>query len=278
MKKRLLDFLSISLGALVLSLAINLFLLPARISTGGMSGVATLLFYFFNIPTSLTVLLGNLVLVFFCLKVFNFSTLAKSIFGFLSLSFFLFLTKNFPPVCSDTFLAAVFGGVLAGVGVGIPMRREGTTGGSDFAALMLHKIFPHLSPTTFILAIDTTVIVLSGLLFRNVGVMLYSIISLYISNRVVDGILVQGEIARNVWIISEKEDEIARLIVEKIRRGVTQIHSRGTYSKREGRMLMCIVRSRQVPKVMDLVKKADPRAFVVISEVRKVRGEGFGEF
>jgi len=142
---------------------------------------------------------------------------------------------------------------------------------------MLHRSIRHISLATFILMIDAGVILASGFIFGDVTIMFYSVLSLYISSKVTDFILVRGDFAKSIYIISEKSDEIAFCILSDLDRGVTGIYSKGCYSERKQMMLMCIVKSKEVPKILNKVKQVDSGAFVIVSEVREVRGDGFKE-
>ena len=175
-------------------------------------------------------------------------------------------------------IGSVFGGILCGVGVGLVVFCEGSTGGSDFAALILHRLFPHIGIATYILVIDAGVILLSGIVFQNWSVMFYSVISLYISSKVTDFLLVRGDFAKSVTIISPHSHEIADEIMEKMERGVTGYFTHGCFTKTDGMTIVCVVRGREVPTLLSIVKKKDPSAFTVISDVRSVHGEGFGEY
>ena len=276
-KKGVIDYLYVAAGSFVLAFAINFFLVPFKISTGGVSGVATVLYYLFDIPLSVSTLLINMVLFFFGYKTLKKASIAKTIAGIAFLSAFLEVTEIFGCYDADIFVASVFGGILVGVGVALPILKEASTGGSDFAALMLNKAFPYISVATFILMIDTVVIGTSGIVFQNYTIMFYSVISLYISSKVTDWIIVSGNYAKSVFIISKHSDEIADFIIHNMERGVKGIYSQGCYTKEDGTMLMCIVKSREIPKLVETVKEIDLSAFTVISEVREVRGEGFIE-
>lgn len=276
-KKGVIDYLYVAAGSFVLAFAINFFLVPFKISTGGVSGVATVLYYLFDIPLSVSTLFINLVLFFFGYKTLQKASIAKTIAGIVFLSVFLEVTEVFGCYDADIFVASVFGGILVGVGVALPILKEASTGGSDFAALMLNKAIPYISVAMFILMIDTVVIGTSGLVFQNYTIMFYSVISLYISSKVTDWIIISGNYAKSVFIISKHSDEIADFIIHNMERGVTGIYSKGCYTKEDGTMLMCIVKSREIPKLVEMVKKIDLSAFTVISEVREVRGEGFIE-
>ena len=274
-KQTVIDYLYIAVGSFVLAFAINFFLVPFKISTGGVSGVGTVLYYLMNIPLSVTTLVINAVLFFFGYKTLRKSGIAKTVAGIVLLSLFFEFTENFGYYREDMLIAAVFGGILVGVGVGLVVLKDASTGGSDFAALILHKVIPHISVATFILLIDTLVIVASGIVFKDYTIMFYSVISLYISSKVTDFILVSGDYAKSVFIISKEYERIAEEIMVDMERGVTGIHSKGCYTQEENTMLMCVVKSKEIPQILEKVKRLDQNAFTIISEVREVYGEGF---
>lgn len=274
-KQTVIDYLYIAVGSFVLAFAINFFLVPFKISTGGVSGVGTVLYYLMNIPLSVTTLVINAVLFFFGYKTLRKSGIAKTVAGIVLLSLFLEITETFGCYREDMLIAAVFGGILVGVGVGLVVLKNASTGGSDFAALILHKAIPHISVATFILLIDTLVIVASGIVFKDYTIMFYSVISLYISSKVTDFILVSGDYAKSVYIISKEHQKIAEEIMVDMERGVTGIHSKGYYTQQENTMLMCVVKSKEIPQILEKVKRLDQNAFTIISEVREVYGEGF---
>ncbi len=274
-KRTIIDYLYIAAGSFILAFAINFFLVPCKISTGGVSGVGTVLYYLFDIPLSVTTLIINAVLFFCGYKTLKKSSIAKTIAGILFLSLFLEITEKFGSYNDDMLIASVFGGVLVGVGVGLAVLKEASTGGSDFAALMLHKVIPYISVATFILLIDSMVILVSGIVFEDYTIMFYSVISLYISSKVTDFILVSGDYAKSVYIISQCSDRIAEEIMTDMERGVTGIHSKGYYTNQENTMLMCVVKSKEIPQLLEKVKRLDQHAFTIISEVREVYGEGF---
>ena len=279
MKKTLrgvLDYLQIAVGSFLVALGVNFFLVPCKISTGGISGLGTILYYFFGIPLSLTVLVVNVVLFLIGYRLLERASVIRTGAGILFLSLFLELTDGLLVYSEDLLIASVFGGILVGAGVGLTVLKDASTGGSDFLALMLHKLVPHISVAGFMLLIDSIVIAVSGLAFRNYTVMLYSVISLYICSKVADMILVRGEYAKSVLIISRENEKIAAEIMQDMERGVTGIYSRGFYGGKDGMMLMCIVRSKELPHLMGKIERIDKNAFTVISEVRQVVGAGFG--
>ena len=277
MKKKSLDYAVILFGVFILAFGINFFLVPAKISIGGVSGVAMLLYYLLRVPIWVTSLIANLTLFIFGFKMLRKQTIIKNLIGIAFFSLFLKLTETLGGYRDDMLICAVFGGVLVGLGVGLVMLREGSTGGSDLAALMLHKVVRHISIATFILLIDAGVILASGFVFEDVTIMFYSVLSLYISSKVTDFILVRGDFAKSVYIISKKNKEISDYIMSNLDRGVTGIYSKGYYSEQDDIMLLCVVKRKEVQRVLNKVKEMDNNAFVIISEVREVCGDGFKE-
>ena len=292
-KKIFFDYSCIIVGTFILAFAIAVFLNKVELSTGGVSGIATVLNNLpIKIPLWATTLSINVVLFVFGFKMLPKSSILKTVVGIALFSGFLAITevlantvlKGFvDKLASDIWVCSIFGGVLVGVGVGLVVLRDASTGGSDFAALMLHKVMPHISVGTFIMIIDTSIIILSGIVLGFNGaensfmIIFYSIVSLFISNKITDLILVGGDRGRSVYIVTKKSDEIAQRVMNELERGVTAIHSRGCYEGYEGEMLMCIVRTKEVPKILAIVREVDPSAFTVISEVKEVRGLGFKE-
>lgn len=284
-KKLVWDYLFICLGSFILAFAVSFFLVPCKISTGGVSGVGTVLYHLFGVPLSVTTLVINLLLFVFGYKMLPKQSLIKTLVGIVAFSLSLALTDLIAVRCADAvalitadvWISAIFGGVLVGVGVGLVVFKDASTGGSDFAALILNRAIPHISVASFILLIDSLVIIASSFALGDYKIMFYSVASLYISSKVTDFIMIRGDKARSVYIISDQKDAIAEEIMLRLERGVTSIHSYGCYAKEEREMLMCIVRTKEVPRVLEIVRSHDRSAFTVISEVTEVRGLGFKE-
>ena len=275
MKKKTVEYICIIAGAFLVALGVNIFLVPANISTGGVSGIGTVLYHIFDIPLWVTTVIANAVLFILGYRTLEKSSVIKTVSGILLLTFFLAVTQKLPVFTDDILISAIFGGIVAGAGVGLTILKGASTGGSDFAAMMLHKMIPHISVANFILAIDIVVITVSGVIFGDYTLMLYSLIALFISSKVTDYILVSGNFAKCVYILSEKHSEIAEHIMKNMKRGVTGIDSKGLYTGKEGVMLMCIVSGKEVPGVISAVKNIDVNAFTVISDVKEVYGKGF---
>ncbi len=269
------DYVFIVAGTFIMALGLNLFLVPNKIAAGGAGGIATILYGTLGIPVSIVVLVINAILFIVGYRSISKRSFLKTVVGTLLYSGFIQLTSGFKPLTDDMLLAAVFGGVLLGAGIGLVVRRRASTGGTDFGALLLNKAIPYISVAQFIMLIDSVVIIAAGLAFADYTIMLYAVIALYISTKLTDAIVEGGDFAKCAYIISDKSDEISRELMMHLKRGVTGLHGRGIYKNREITVLMCIVKRNELPRLKSVVSNIDKDAFIILSEVREVLGEGF---
>lgn len=182
-----------------------------------------------------------------------------------------------PQYNEDVIIALIAGGVLVGIGIGLTVRIQASTGGGDFAALMLNKVFPHISVANLIWIINCSAIVISGIALGNFTIICYTLICLVIYVKMADIICTNGNYAKKVYIISEKSEEIANVILTDFRRGVTALYGKGMYSNNEKLTLLCVVSPKQLPIVCKKIKSIDSKAFIIASNIISVYGEGFIE-
>ena len=274
-KKLINEYAYIISGTFILAVSLNVFLIPNKISGGGVSTLATVLFHLFGVKVSVTNLLCNAVLFALGHRYLGAGTVVKTVAGILFLSLFLEITSYFPVYRDDLFAATVLGGVIMGAGVGFVIKKNASTGGSDFAALILKRFFPHMSAAKFILFIDCFIVILSGIVFRSFTITVYSVIAIYISALVTDYIAVMGDDAKTIFVRSAHNREIADIILSKFERGVTELDCRGMYTGEKGTMLYCVVSPKELPRVIGIIRDIDRNAFVVVNEAKEVLGEGF---
>lgn len=262
-------------GALCVALALNLFLIPNRIAAGGVSGLATVVFHLFGLPVGVTMLLVNLPLFAASLKVLGRRFGIKTLFGAVATALLVDATAPLTiPLTTDPALAAVYGGVLAGVGVGLTFRVGGSTGGTDMAAQLLHR-WLHLGAGRMLLLVDGFVILLAAFAF-SAELALYALLSAFLTSKVIDLMQEGHSYAKAAFIISERVDEIARRVLAEMDRGATTLQGRGMYTGMDRQVLFVIVARGEIVQLRRLVVDADPRAFVVVTDVFEVLGEGFG--
>lgn len=273
------DFFLILAGTLVQSLALRIFLVPANLASGGVSGIAQLIHHYTGWPIGLMVFVGNLPLFalgwrFLGGRAFSLRTAA----AILSYSFFIdallwlpFFPKN--GITDDIVLNSLYGAVVAGVGYGLVYRGRGTSGGSDILARILNH-YRGISMTQSYLLTDTAVILAAGLVFGWKEA-LYAVITLYVSGLVVDTTMEGGSTARTALIITTAPQEVANNILQYLERGVTVLPGTGAYTGQERPVLYTVVTRAEVQMLKDIVHQADPRAFMVIGAAHEAMGEGF---
>lgn len=269
------DYVFIILGSLILAIGINVFTLPNKISAGGITAVGTIFLYTLGIKLSLTNLVCNGILFFFGYKNLGKYAVIQTISGIVLLSFFLEITSSLPVYTDNEMIAAISGGVFMGMGVGLVVKQGASTGGSDFAGLILKKFLPHISLAKLIMSVDFVIIFISGLVFKSFTVTFYSLLALFVSSTVTDKIITFGDDARMIQIFSTETEKISDHILKAYERGVTGIRCIGMYSGKESVMLMCIIKAKELPRYLKLIKELDRHAFVTIGEVHEVLGEGF---
>lgn len=274
-KKMFADFTFLTLGCILLSVSINIFLVPFKISAGGISAIGTILLYLFEVKMSITNLVFNIFLFIFGYKYLGKDAVFKTALGIILLSVFLEITSHIPQYTQNELIAVLSGGILMGAGVGMIVRIGASTGGSDFAGLILKKLLPHISLAKIILIIDCVIVILSGIVFKSYTVTAYSLIALYVSSVITDKIVMFGNEAKMLQIFSRENKKISDCILNQYERGVTGIHSLGMYTDEETLMLLCVVTPKELPIYMNMIKGFDKDAFVIIGDVHEVIGEGF---
>lgn len=278
-RRELLDYLMVLIGVTLTALSLVWLQIPNKIAAGGVSGLATITYYLWGWPVSWVMLMLNLPLFLACLWTFGSRYGAKSLFGaaFISIMVEFWQTvAKLEPLTTNPFLASIYGGVIAGIGMGLAFRFGGNTGGTDLAAQLL-KRFTGISVGTGLLLLDGTVIVLAGLVFHSTELALFAIITLFLTSKTIDGVLEGFGYAKAAFIISDHVGEIAPLILSELERGATGLNGRGFYSMQKKEVILCVISRAEVAKLKELVKGVDPRAFIIISDVREVLGEGFQE-
>ena len=285
------DYLWIILGSIITAAGINIFLVPYKIAPGGVTGIATVIYYLSGerFPVGVTMLALNVPLFILGVRYIGGKFIIRTLFStiFLSVSIDVsepvttyfanfYLTKaESMSATPDLLLYSIFGGFFMGLGLGFVFRSGATTGGTDLAARIVHHFIPRLTMGQLLLVIDSTVILFAAIAFNSFLLALYAILSLYLSTKVIDAILEGVDFAKAVYIISGKSEEIAQKIMTELDRGVTAIRGVGMYSGEDKIVLYCVLHRGQLHQLKELVIKIDPDAFVILTDVREVLGEGF---
>ena len=277
-KTLVMDGLFFVAGALIDAVSVNVFTAPNHIAPGGITGIGTMLNYLFQTPIGMVNMIINIPIIIWAIVEIGYKLVAKSIAAIIVFSVAIdTLALVLPAYDGNPFLAAIFGGVLEGIGLALVFMRGSTTGGTDMIARLLGKHFRHLSMGKLMLAVDLVIIAASALVYQKLESALYAIIAIFVSTRIIDTILYGTDSGNGklYFIISKKSDEIRRRILEDIDRGVTIIPIQGGYSGQDGDMLLCAVRRYEVAKINDIIHTADRDAFVIVGEAGEITGEGF---
>jgi uncharacterized membrane-anchored protein YitT (DUF2179 family) len=277
LRRELMDYFGILVGVTITALALVWLLIPNKIAAGGVSGLAIVFYYLWRWPVAWAMLMLNIPLFLACLWTFGPRFGAKTLFG---AAFISIMTQfwdsviHLSPLTKDPLLAALYGGVIAGIGMGIAFRFRGTTGGTDLAAQLINH-FAGIPIGQGLLLCDSAVIILAGLVFRSVELALYAIITLFITSKVLDAVLEGFNYAKAAFIISEYSEEIGRHILSELERGATGLSGRGLYSTTKKEVVLCVISRVEEIKLKELVHRIDPKAFIIITDVHEVLGEGF---
>ncbi|MDR1558834.1 MAG: YitT family protein [Clostridiales bacterium] len=274
------DYLLIIAGTTLMAFGVNCFFEPNSLVIGGVSGLAIIIADYagrigLNIPLWLTNLVLNAPLFLVAMKSMGKQFLIRTLVSTVYLSIALYYTQFFLlPISEDMVLSSVFGGVLAGIGSALVFKAAATTGGSDMLAYIIHKKVKHISLSKILFVVDGAIILL-GLLAFGPEKTMYAIIAVFITAKVIDSILEGLSFAKAAFIISNHSQNIADALMNELERGVTGLNGQGMYTQTDKDVLMCVVSSKEMPKLKEIVHKYDESAFLIVADVREVLGEGF---
>lgn len=275
LKKRetLKAYLLIVLGCVVGGAAYPMFLVPNNIAPGGLTGVATILNYLFDLPVGVTSMLLNLPLFLIGYKAMGRVFVFRSLVATVLFSVCIDLIR-LPPLTEDVLLGSVYGAILLGVGLGLILRGGATTGGSDMIARMVHKRFPFITVGGFLFLVDCMVI-LAAAFTMSANAALYALICIFISARAVDMVLAGFGSSKACFIITNQARQVSRRILDELERGVTSLAGTGMYSGEGRTVLISVVSQREVMLVKQIVRDEDQKAFMFITDTHETLGEGF---
>lgn len=262
-------------GTMVTGFAVGAFLTPNKIVGGGASGIATLLYHTIGLEPGLGFFLINVGLLILGAAVLGKKFVFKTLLGITMLSIFVQLFSNFPIYTENLLLAPIFGGVLYGVGIGLAFAAGASTGGTDIIGRVIQVKFPHIPIGKLLLAVDGVIIAVSMVIFRDMELLLYGIITLFISTWSIDFVISKLNVSRIAFVITEHGKEIAKTLVSTSPRGVTLIDVVGAYTDTEKQMLFCALKESEAEAFQKKILEEDPTAFIVFSESQRIKGNGF---
>lgn len=265
------------IGCIICALSYSVFLIPHQIVPGGVTGIAMLLHFVYHSPVGVVAIILNIPLFIVAVKVlgiiFGFRSLIAIFFTNLLIDFFIYTIKITTPT-QNTILAALYGGLLLGLGLGLIFRGEASTGGTDIVGQILNR-YTNMSIGMWIMIVDFVVITLAGITTNSIELALLGYLALFLSSKIIDLVLEGMDYARAAFVISEKHTEIIDEIYDKMKRGVTILEGRSSYTKQERPVIMCVITKRETTFFKSLIKNIDDKAFVILTDVFEVLGQGF---
>ncbi len=276
-KKLTADILADILGSLVMDAGIFCFAEGARIAPGGVSGVCIMLKRLFGLPVGLMTFLLNLPLMILALRRIGGGFVLRSLRTLVisSAALDLVVTPFFPRYTGDRMLGSVFGGALMGLGMAAIFLRGSSTAGTDILSLIVERKYPHIQIGGALMAIDCVVLAASVPVFRDIDSALFGVAALFCQTQVINWVVYGSGRCRKVLVVSEKARTIASRIGAELGRGSTLFRAEGAYTGRELPTLMCVARAREFCRLREIIREEDSAAFVIVSGVTQILGEGF---
>ncbi|MBQ7378269.1 MAG: YitT family protein [Clostridia bacterium] len=288
-KEKLIPFLKnfalLTVGAFIYAFGIAVFLDPNHLAPGGVSGLSIIInslvkFGDFQLGTGVWIFMINIPLMIIGLIVFKFKFLAGTIYvTALSSAIIEIIDRGFsawiPDMSEHLVIAALAGGALAALGIGLVFRGGGSTGGFDIVVKLLRRKFRHMKTGVLYMFLDSSIIILSAIAFRDVLVAMYAVITVFTNSTVLDLVLYGKDNAKMVYIISDCPERVSERLINEVETGVTMLHGEGAYTKKNKKVLMCVLHDHQYPMVRDVVKQEDKHAFLIVTKATEIYGEGY---
>ena len=275
LKKYIKEGIEIIIGCILMALGTALFLLPNQLSSGGFAGISTIIYYLFNMPLGIVMLILNIPLIVLTIIKVGKEIAIKGIFGTIVLSSFIDIFEKLKPLTQDRLLACIYGGILVGLGTAIVLKANASTGGTDLLSYIVRAFKPHFKTSNLIVIVDTTIVFLNVLFFKEIEIGLYSAIAIYLMGKMIDIVFEGIYFTKTMFIVSNEYKKIAKEIEEKIDRGSTALYGKGMYTREKKMVLWCVASRGEVVRIKQIAQEIDPRAFIVISNAREAWGKGF---
>lgn len=261
-------------GTFLIAVSINMFFKPNDIIVGGFSGLGILTEKLLGIKVSVLNIVLNIPLFFLAYKRLGKRYVIDTAIATVLFSVLLEYVNFLPEVKDDLLLAAVFGGIIDGVGVGIVFKGRGSTGGIDLVSLIIHS-FKRNVPVSAVMFTINSMIVLAGMYIFGMNKGMYAIIAVFISSRTISMVTSGLAMSKMAVIVSDKSSVIAQEILKELDRGVTFLKGEGAYTGKSKNVLLCVFSSKETVALTDIVKKTDPAGFIIITDAKLVLGSGF---
>ena len=274
------NFVLMTVGALIYGFGIAVFLDPNHLAPGGVSGLSIIINSVVDIGTGVWILLINIPILIIGLIVFKFKFLMGTLYATaFSSAVIEVIDRGFshliPDMHDHLLIAAAAGGILVAIGIGLVFRGGGSTGGFDIIVKLLRRKFRHMKTGALYLALDITVLTLSAIAFHDVLVAMYAVVTVFTNSVVLDIVLYGKDNAKMVYIVTDAPDAVADRLMKEVETGVTMLHGEGAYTRKNKKVLMCVLHDHQYPQLRDIVKQEDKNAFLIVTKATEIFGEGY---
>lgn len=268
------NILYMTIGCLISAFGISCFLIPNHLSSGGFAGIAIIVYYLFKIPMGLTIIILNIPVFILAYFKVGKSFIIKSIYCTILYSKFIDYFENTIYV-EDKFLASIYGGIFIGVGLALVLKAEASTGGTDLIAYLMQGYDLNIKIGQIVTIIDFIIIMINTSIFRELEVGFYSFLVIFLIGKMIDIIFEGINFCKVIYIISDKHDEIMRIINMEMNRGATGLYGKGSFTNKNKTIIMCVSTRRDIDKIKNITRKIDSDSFIIISDAREVYGLGF---
>ncbi len=272
------QLLLIPVASFVYAIGVAAFLDPNGIAPGGVTGIAIVLNRLTMTDTGTLILLLNIPLLIVAWKIYGMGFVLSSLYSLGCISVFTNIIERFPTATNDLLLASVGGGALMAAGLGIILRIGATTGGTDIVVKLIRRKKKHLKTGVLFLLVDLCVLVFAFLIFQDIEKLMYAGITLGVISIVLDLVLYGTDEAKLIFIITEKPEILTQYFLEELDIGVTQLEGLGGYTGSKKRIIMCVMKKRLAPLVLDAVKEFEPTAFMIVSSASEIYGNGYKSY
>lgn len=267
--------ITIILGTLIMAIGINAFIIPHNLLAGGVSGIAIIFQYLTKISSGIFVLLLNIPIFIFGVKEIDKRFTFVSFVGMLSLSIFLIITEPLSNTIwvKDILASSIYGGLFVGFAAGVIFRVRASTGGTDIISVIVKKKFEiSISSMLFVM---NAFIVLMGASLSNYTLAIYTLINMFIASVVMNKIIVGIDKKKLVLIVTKEDERMSKNLMDRVNRGITFLEGEGGYSRRKQKIIYCVISSRQLAQVKEIVNEVDPAAFMSVMDTSEIHGSGF---
>ena len=265
------------IGSLFMAIGTSIFLVPNKLSSGGFAGIATIVYYLFNIEMGTTILLLNIPLFLLAYFKIGKNFLIKSGISTYVFSKLLDIFNNFNFYTEDKLLSGIYGGFCIGIGSALILKAQSSTGGTDLIVHLIKEYKPYLKMGSALAIIDIGIVLLNIIFLGNLEIGLYSFIAIFIIGKMIDLIFEGINFSKMIYIISDKSEEISNLINTEFKKGTTGLYGKGMYTKKDKLVIICVAKRNEIMRIKQLSRQIDKNSFIIINDAREVYGLGFKE-